>query len=740
MTPSHTCREIINIENLTKMLKANKVDPDSLTSLKKLKQQLKNSNQHTVKFTLVKNKYSKQPQPGRLYPDKPCSLQNFKKNIRKALANHTYKDIDVVNCHFTLFHQLCKKLDLPTEHIQRYVTDREACLRETNLPRDEAKEAYLKMMYGGAPRKNASDYELSLFYELIDNASVIINLPDHAEFKVLGNEKKGLGSALALLLQDLERKCVMVLVDSLKSSGYEIGTLIHDGFLINFKEKDIDEDDLRSAELALTLEKGYDLVLEEKPLKFDEEEVWGENYIDPENHTEIARDFLKYMETQGHRFFRFNKEYYWYAPENGVYKNDLRQLRLRMNDEYAALNIGATSLQDNLMTQVKALIEDDDEFNMKIVDTTLHYVPFSNGVYDVVQQKLIDYSPDMYFTKRGTIPYEPQSEELKQEVYDNVILGVFGTKEKADFFLATSARAVAGDVVDKRFIEIPGRPNSGKGVLTDAFYRCFQSIYGNYNASNLCEKRVDGDMAKMGSWKVALRNARVCIANEKPKRPIEGESLKMVSGGGDIQTARQNNRDEMDFKLQGTFFLFDNDGCKIDGLEEGVRVRFIILRTAYKYLKKDDYNRYDPDTRPEYIKLAKADIKDVFLKRLDVQQAFAQLVCEAWKDKTPDIPQCVLDETNEVFDDVSEEAIIKSLFIDGCKDDKVTIPQLQAKLLELTKRQQQSADVSNNQLVRKLKDWGYTNSKREMVNSKKVYVFYGIKMMQEQQLELSNNH
>ena len=72
MTPSHTCREIINIENLTKMLKANKVDPDSLTSLKKLKQQLKNSNQHTVKFTLVKNKYSKQPQPGRLYPDKPC--------------------------------------------------------------------------------------------------------------------------------------------------------------------------------------------------------------------------------------------------------------------------------------------------------------------------------------------------------------------------------------------------------------------------------------------------------------------------------------------------------------------------------------------------------------------------------------------------------------------------------------------------------------------------------------------
>ena len=32
MTQSHTCREIINIENLTKMLKANKVDPDSLNN------------------------------------------------------------------------------------------------------------------------------------------------------------------------------------------------------------------------------------------------------------------------------------------------------------------------------------------------------------------------------------------------------------------------------------------------------------------------------------------------------------------------------------------------------------------------------------------------------------------------------------------------------------------------------------------------------------------------------------
>ena len=94
--------------------------------------------------------------PGRLYPKRGAmSLQSLKKDVRKALTYDTYTDIDMVNAHPTILSPLFAKLKIPCPLMDTYVFEREKILTETGLSRNDAKQAFISLMYGGKPRENA---------------------------------------------------------------------------------------------------------------------------------------------------------------------------------------------------------------------------------------------------------------------------------------------------------------------------------------------------------------------------------------------------------------------------------------------------------------------------------------------------------------------------------------------------------------------------------------------------------
>ena len=94
--------------------------------------------------------------PGRLYPKRGAmSLQSLKKDVRKALTYDTYTDIDMVNAHPTILSPLFAKLKIPCPLMDTYVSEREKILTETGLSRNDAKQAFISLMYGGKPRENA---------------------------------------------------------------------------------------------------------------------------------------------------------------------------------------------------------------------------------------------------------------------------------------------------------------------------------------------------------------------------------------------------------------------------------------------------------------------------------------------------------------------------------------------------------------------------------------------------------
>ena len=737
---NYTCAEYVNTANLRRILRARKVDRDQLAQLKSLEKRLRaqGGDHHRLDFALPDPQVCVDDLFGRLYPKRERggstpSLQGLKRDVRKALAHDQYTDVDMVNAHPVILSQLFLKLGLACPALERYVAEREAVLAETGLGRDEAKQAFITLMYGGE-RKDPTPFMAEFREEFLTNATAVLASEAYERYRTLAEAKKPanvLGCGISFVAQDLERQLVCCAIQTLQSKGYEVGTIIHDGFLV--RSLRVKDQDLRDAEEAVRRTHGYEVRFVKKSLgDFDESALWDptdedEGDADAASHTDLARAFLEWLEDRGHRLVRAEKKIYWYDPEHGVYleSEKLRRVRRYMNacPALPKANRGETGFQSKLIVQIEGLLEDDPAFHDKIIDTTLRKIPFSNGVYCCETQRLVDYDADMYFLEKGSVEYDPQSEALKAEVYQRAFLDVFGTEEIARYVLRSLARAMAGETEDKVFFIVKGRTNSGKGLLTLLISKAFFNKFGNINATNFCQKRTDGDMAKMDSWKCQTRHKRIGVANEAPKKRgcgLNGDAIKRASGG-DHHTARTNGVDEMTFFMETTFWLFVNDMPSIEDCDEATAERLRVIPTAYKYLLDD---KYEAEKDKAYVRRADPTIKSEWIKRPEVIRAFAQLVCEAYETTRPEAPAAILETSAKYLEDDNVDAKIQALFDPADPDEYVLVKDFNAAV--------KRADINMNSesLNEKLGDWGYKKQQKK-ISGRNQYVIHGMRLVVE---------
>ena len=243
---AYSCREIINTENLDRIIKAKRLDTGQLTQLQRLRKRLKEHDgyAHKVDFAL-----NPQERRGRLYPKRGASsVQGLKRDVRKALTHDSYTDIDMVNAHPCILSQLFKRHNLECPHLDEYIASREEQLesvmriiddtiaalfddtpknrvikrehasKPSSLRRDEAKAQFLRVMYGGRPdtlcieTRNKQTFFidwmppnfLRLFHkEFQQNSTTLLSLD---EFKTyLKDNRNPLGTGMSLLAQDIER-------------------------------------------------------------------------------------------------------------------------------------------------------------------------------------------------------------------------------------------------------------------------------------------------------------------------------------------------------------------------------------------------------------------------------------------------------------------------------------------------------------------------------------------------------
>jgi len=213
---------------------------------------------------------------GRMNAKGGVGLQSFPRDVRNALAQRIYWDIDISSAHPTLCRELCRRAGLPTTHQDDLLANRSERIAELmdvkECSKDTAK-VFITALYFGEAISYASlpEFYKQLWTE-VDNARKVIT-QDEVWFEALrflnGKKKNRLGSAFSFVLQTIERECLFAMEKSAKRNGRSLDTYIHDGGLIRKREgeDEFPETLLRVFEQDIEAETGFKLTLVSKPME-----------------------------------------------------------------------------------------------------------------------------------------------------------------------------------------------------------------------------------------------------------------------------------------------------------------------------------------------------------------------------------------------------------------------------------------------------------------------------------------
>ena len=368
------------------------------------------------------------------------------------------------------------------------------------------------------------------------------------------------------------------------------------------------------------------------------------------NDRENAEEFYTLMKEKGHCFGTCKGKLLWYDPANGVYDEESDELKLKLVNLFATSPVvaskyrGSNSKKSALYKEFKSLVPQENNFYEKAQVNTKGFLAFNNCIWDFKHRVALSFDPKFYFTFKANVAYKEHDPAFEMEVLKVVCGGIFGEGEKCEFIMKVLARALAGEVQDKRFIVLLGETNSGKGTLTQLLGDCFGlgTFVGNYTA-----KELQGESATL-SWLMLNKNCRIILANEiNAEKPILLNNIKVCANGGEPITGKMLYKNQAHFIPQGTMFLFCNEMPEIKGNDDGdaVKNRMVYVETEYSYLEKQKYEEMK-NTNPK-VRLADLKLKSEYLKRKEIQEAFVSLVCGAYVPEAPPLPECCIKKSLE---------------------------------------------------------------------------------------------
>jgi hypothetical protein len=261
-------QEIFSIDALENLTAHDGVSADVKKMLKAYKKRRTDGNRVNVIYEYGKS--MRIAQKGRLYPQKGMGLQNFPSDVRSALAQQYYWDVDMVNSQPVILIQMAERNGWKCDELRDYVENRSTWLNnimtELDCDRDAAKTLCLATMFGGRYKKSP-DFIKRLANELAQIGSNMVNAnPDI--LKLVSKESNPASSCVAHVLQDTEFRILRFIDNFFQTKDRFMDCYIHDGGLVRKMdgEHSFPESLLRQAEEAVCNEFGIKISLAVKPL------------------------------------------------------------------------------------------------------------------------------------------------------------------------------------------------------------------------------------------------------------------------------------------------------------------------------------------------------------------------------------------------------------------------------------------------------------------------------------------
>jgi hypothetical protein len=357
---------------------------------------------------------------------------------------------------------------------------------------------------------------------------------------------------------------------------------------------------------------------------------------------------------------------------------------------------------------------------------------FKNGWFDMGSMKFhigFDGCREKVFTHRILRNFtEKRDINLERHIKKTLFENPYNNNKIGEFYMNGLARAIAGCITDKVYWNVVGNPNCGKGILTKILKVVFDEYVDTFNLNTIKFNKINTDEAKKLAWTVPLIGKRIVIANEVAidGKPLDGNLMKTLSGGGDELKGRLNHRDEIKYTLQATFFNFVNDIPKIVPCDQALKNRMECIPHTKSFVNKKqiDCNQYEMEADAG---LADKVITDEWIN------SFFWLIMDAYGPKLPK-PEEVVNESNELFivEDVALKVILEEQYefvptskLEAVKEDDKPDNCVRFSDISIYVKNK-GIYMTDTKLGKELKKIGLVKDDLK-INKKKCVVYFGLK-------------
>ena len=600
----------------------------------------RNGNQHDTLYKLGKD--IKHEHLGRFIAKGGIGLQCLQHDIRAALAQKYYWDVDVRNAQPTLLVQYATKRGWVCEKVKHYNQYREELLTELmetfGIERWVAKERVTSLCFGMIPSPDR--YTPFFVNELQPElATLMKNIWAERKEDIGSLAKRGVRSAMAYILQTEERKVLLAMEASLAKQGRALEVYIHDGGLVRKKEGEthLPEEVLRKVERDVERDTGYKVSLAIKPLVTTFERDEEEDGLVPQDvlvNDAYAAD--KFAEAMGDLFAMDGGMLWVFNPETGMWGYDKATLervitglngklvfRQRSDKGIRTFDYsGSVEKRNALIRMLPSKAPIRDGFFRSKRQSDVGKLLFPDGIYDFKTDTFTPgFDPSIVFTARMPRPFPKTKDRTKMNfILHNTFYEPFcpsGQPTTGDerTLLHELMRAAYGDFTRKKLVIGLGPHDCSKGMTTILTTTAFGSYSQSFNGNSLLHKSFSGESERDYTFALKFVNSRFAFSSEirvpkddKAPVAVDGTLLKTLASGGDDIEARRLYELPVQVYNKAQLFVFANDMPKISPSADCVSSKVVPVNWSVSFVedpmlpteKKRDATMSDLYKQPEY--------------------------------------------------------------------------------------------------------------------------------------------
>lgn len=238
---------------------------------------------------------------------------------------------------------------------------------------------------------------------------------------------------------------------------------------------------------------------------------------------------------------------------------------------------------DNFCSFLK--IKPEFELSINEFDANPYLLNCPNGVYDLINKKLLKHKPEYYFTKITGAEYKKDAECPVFQEFINSIMG--NDEEMKNYILNILSSTLAGTNNEQTFYQFIGNGGNGKTTLNNIMLSVLNN-YANNIDSRIISNKVNVSL-NLNDY-MRLRKLRYISFSELNINDIINEKIFKNLTGQDYIGVKQKKNDfkELSLKIDGKILFFTNVKPNFMNSGPSIRRRNRIIEMNKSFLKAPD--------------------------------------------------------------------------------------------------------------------------------------------------------